>query len=89
MRCRDACPVKALGSAAYPGDLTDRDACSERSEELFRRHISPCGLCIRACPVGEDRELYRRTDPSLYDEGDPAHERLRRAWKHVQSYGGG
>jgi epoxyqueuosine reductase len=89
MRCRDVCPVNALGSGDYPGELTDKGACAARSGELNRRHISPCGLCIRACPVGNDRELYRRTDMDIYDEADPRYGPWHRAWKHVRSYGGG
>jgi len=89
MQCRDVCPVDALGSADYPEELTDKDACSGRSEELNRRHISPCGLCIRVCPVGKDRELYRRTDMDIYDEADSRFDSIHRAWKHVRSYGGG
>jgi epoxyqueuosine reductase len=89
MRCRDACPVDALGSADYPEDLTDKSACAARAEELGRRHISPCGFCIRVCPVGWDRELYHRTKMEIYDGEDPRYARYRRAWEHVRSYGGG
>ena len=89
MRCRDACPVHALGSDDYPRALTDKGACAARSEELARRFISPCGFCIRVCPVGRDRELYRRTDPAIYDEEDGRYTRYRRAWEHVRSYGDG
>jgi epoxyqueuosine reductase QueG len=89
LRCRDACPVHALGGGDYPGDLTDKGACAARSEELARRFVSPCGFCIRACPVGEDRVRFRRTAMAIYDEGEPLHDRLHRAWRHVRSYGGG
>ena len=89
MRCRDACPVDALGGGEYPEDLTDRGACAARSEELARKHVSPCGFCIRVCPVGGDRELYRRTAMEIYDEDDSRYRRYHRAWEHVRSYGGG
>ena len=89
MRCRDVCPVQALGSGDYPEDLTDKGACAGRSEELARRYISPCGFCIRVCPVGEDRDLYHRTDDRIYDEKDARYAPYRRAWDHVRSFGGG
>ncbi len=89
MRCRDACPADALGSGDYPECLTDKGACAARSEELARRYISPCGFCIRVCPVGMDRVLYRRTAMGIYDEEEPVYDRLHRAWRHVRSYGGG
>ncbi|MFP4546126.1 MAG: 4Fe-4S binding protein [Methanomassiliicoccales archaeon] len=84
LRCVDQCPVNALDERDYPEGITDVARCLERSEELRSRHISPCGLCIKVCPVGRDREHYHRP-PELYTEGD---EELERAWKHVRSYGG-
>jgi epoxyqueuosine reductase QueG len=89
MRCRDACPVHALGSGDYPGSLTDKGACASRSEDLARRFISPCGICIKMCPVGEDRKLFDRRKMEIYNEEDARYEGYHRAWEHVRSYGGG
>jgi epoxyqueuosine reductase len=89
MRCRDTCPVQALGGGDYPRDLTEKRACAFRSGDLAGRFISPCGFCIKVCPVGEDRELYRRSEMKIYDEGDSQYDRYHRAWRHVRSYGGG
>jgi epoxyqueuosine reductase QueG len=89
MRCRDICPVQALGSEDYPADLTKKEACAARSGELARRFVSPCGFCIKVCPVGRDRELYLRAALEIYDERDPQYGRYHRAWEHVRSYGGG
>jgi epoxyqueuosine reductase QueG len=89
MRCRDICPVDALGSGDYPEDLTDKGTCAARSEGLSRRFISPCGFCIKVCPVGEDRKLFHRTGMEIYDEGDTRYNRYHRAWEHVRSCGGG
>jgi len=88
MQCVDSCPVKALKGREYPEGLTDKKACATRSEALYKRYISPCGLCIRVCPIGEDRELYLRTDPGIYHEENKIYEQYHRAWKHVRSYGG-
>ena len=88
MRCVKACPVRALLAKDYPDGLTDKRACALRSEALFKRSISPCGLCIRVCPVGEDRKRYGRTDMAIYDEEDDRFSRYHQAWKHVQAYGG-
>lgn len=89
MRCVKACPVRALPGDDYPEGLTDKTLCAARSEALFKRSISPCGLCIRVCPVGTDREVHGHTDPSLYED-DPAgrFSTLHRAWEHVRAYGG-
>ncbi|CVK31745.1 protein of unknown function [Methanoculleus bourgensis] len=60
--------------------LTDKAACAANSADLARRHISPCGICITVCPVGEDRQHYA---PAGGEEP-----RYRRAREHVQRYGG-
>jgi len=47
----------------------------------------PFGICIKVCPVGEDRKLFGREDGSIYSSKDrfPAEHR---AWEHVRRYGG-
>jgi epoxyqueuosine reductase len=88
MRCVRACPVNALQEGDYPENLTNKTACAARSEALFKRSISPCGLCIKVCPVGNDRLRYQHTEPALYDETDERYDPYHRAWKHVRAYGG-
>ena len=87
MHCVAMCPVRALNNEKYPQGLTDKKACASHSAELNRRGISPCGICIKVCPVGEDRKLYRREDVSIYSRRDRFPEG-HSAWEHVRSYGG-
>ncbi len=88
MQCVNACPVNALPRSGYPAGLTDKRACAERSEELARRYIAPCGFCIKVCPIGQDRTLYGREDTGIYLEKEGEGGRLQRAWEHVRKYGG-
>jgi epoxyqueuosine reductase len=88
-RCARACPVHALDGEDYPQGLTDKKTCTGRSEALSKRYISPCGICIKVCPVGEDRKGFGREDMEIYDEGNPVFDRYHRGWNHVRSYGGG
>jgi epoxyqueuosine reductase QueG len=88
MRCVKACPVKAISGRDYPEDLINKNTCASRSEALAKRSISPCGLCIKVCPVGEDRKRYGRTDPAIYDETIEKYSRYHQAWAHVRRYGG-
>lgn len=89
MQCVRACPVHAIGGKDYPGGLTDKERCTSRSEALAKRSLSPCGLCIQACPVGTDRERFGRCDTAMYDEKDPRFRDFHRARKHVRSCGSG
>jgi epoxyqueuosine reductase len=86
MRCVDMCPVNALDEADYPYGLTNKETCASYSAKLSRQGISPCGICIKVCPVGEDRKLYDREDVSIYTESERFPE-YNSAWNHVRAYG--
>lgn len=88
-RCVEACPVHALGGEDYPAGLTDKKTCATRSEALSKQFMAPCGICIKVCPVGEDRIRFLREDPEMYDEKSTRFGQYHRAWKHIRSYGGG
>ena len=87
MRCVRACPVHAISGDEYPESLTDKKACATRSAALHQRYCSPCGICIKVCPVGTDRKFYGREDMGIYNEEDTTFDQQHRAWKHVRSYG--
>ena len=87
MRCVKMCPAQALDEKDYPDGLTDKKSCAEHSADLNRRGISPCGICIKVCPVGEDRKLFSREDISIYSHRDKFPQG-QQAWEHVRRYGG-
>lgn len=88
MRCMNVCPVKAISNINYPAGITDKLACATRSEALLKRFISPCGLCIKVCPVGEDRTRFNREGMDIYDKDKKEFDIYHAAWQHVRSYGG-
>jgi epoxyqueuosine reductase len=61
-----SCPSSALSTEDYPKGITDIRACTRPSASLNRRYAAPCGVCIKVCPVGEDRKWYRREDTEVY-----------------------
>lgn len=98
--CSAFCPAAALPvtkeelrSPAVTVAHYDRLACALWARELTRRGCYPCGICIKVCPVGEDRKLYgrekalthyRKELESLIDHvPDPLH----RAWMHIRRHG--
>ena len=87
MRCVELCPSRALAEGEYPEQLTEKSACATYSAHLNERYVSPCGICIKVCPVGEDRMHFGMEDPSVYEPGKTPR-LLERAWKHVRSHGG-
>lgn len=65
LACQRACPVGAFtGSAEDRFGSMDKHACMGNSRRLRAAFRNPCGFCIRTCPVGEDRKLFRRADRS-------------------------
>ena len=58
--CKKKCPAEAIGGGTYPDDIIDKDSCTDRTSVLSRKGISPCGICIQVCPVGEDRKGQRK-----------------------------
>jgi epoxyqueuosine reductase len=83
MRCAEHCPVGAIDGGDYPGHLIDKVKCTDHNASLGKRGISPCGNCIKVCPVGDDRALHGRTDMRIYE----ADGRFDGSWKHARSYG--
>ncbi len=86
MICVGSCPVQALAEDAYPQSITDKRACVAQSLKLYEQGISPCGICIKVCPVGKDRKLFHRSDISIYNRKERRSE-LQKAWEHARAYG--
>lgn len=89
-RCIDECPVNAIPplneSKKDIIQLTDKISCAKRSKRLREKYTSPCGICIKVCPIGEDRKMFSRENMDIYSS-KKRFEKYRDAWNHVRSYG--
>ncbi|MBI5013938.1 MAG: 4Fe-4S dicluster domain-containing protein [Deltaproteobacteria bacterium] len=99
--CATCCPVAALTipkerlRSEEPVVVADYDKrlCTERHKLLVKKRCYPCGICVKVCPVGDDRRLYgrenvlphylREADALARDPDDPSY----RAWTHVRRHG--
>ncbi len=90
-RCATECPVNAIKEVELTEESEEsplpmnKIACANRSKKLRKNYTSPCGICIKVCPVGRDRKLFNREDMSIYS--DKKNSPYRKAWDHVQKYG--
>lgn len=91
--CQKLCPSRAF-TAREDNIIAamDKVACARYHARLRDEHRYPCGICIKVCPVGQDRKLYNSTNIKLYlDEkatlennpDDPAYQ----GWVHVRRHG--
>lgn len=90
LSCTVQCPVKAIESRYPSGSrsppMINKIKCARRSKKLRKQYNSPCGICIKVCPVGDDREVFNREVTSIYTRKD-GFEQYHDAWEHVQRYG--
>lgn len=94
LACVKCCPVNAL-KAREDRLIADYDkkACAQHAEKLTQERRYPCGVCIKVCPIGEDRKLYgaRKSQKKYLQEretlrSDPDNPDYR-SWTHVRTHG--
>jgi len=86
LKCAKNCPA---GAIPLKGDFVppiDKRECAVRSAELRDKFRSPCGICIKVCPVGKDRELFKRKNMAIYTN-NKKFEKYHNGWEHVRKYG--
>jgi epoxyqueuosine reductase QueG len=73
--CKKICPANAFGEGGIV-------ACAEYEKSLAGDFRNPCAACLKVCPIGADRVLYKSNDITKYfNEGEC------KAWTHIRSYG--
>ncbi|HPC03393.1 MAG TPA: 4Fe-4S double cluster binding domain-containing protein [Syntrophales bacterium] len=99
--CFDLCPVSALVMSRQ--ELKDKGKvlahydgkrCALWAKALSAKGCYPCGICVKVCPVGEDRVLYGREKTASHYRKELAgifsgsDDPLYRAWTVIRHYGG-
>jgi epoxyqueuosine reductase len=64
LRCKTSCPTSVFTTKDELIADMDRHKCAEYHEQLKSEYRYPCGVCIKVCPIGEDRKLYGETSVS-------------------------
>jgi len=91
--CQKLCPSQAFTTQEKNVVANmDKVACARYHAELKNENRYPCGICIKVCHVGKDRELYNSTNIKLYLEEkeaiqkDPDDIRYQ-GWVHCRTHG--
>ena len=91
--CQRLCPTQAFTTREDQIVASmNKDACARHHAVLRQEHRYPCGVCVKVCPVGEDRKIFNSTDTGLYlqekesiqsNPEDPKYKR----WVHIRRHG--
>lgn len=86
LMCAKCCPTQAfdIDEDAKIGSM-NKIKCAEYHAQLREGYRFPCGVCIKVCPIGKDRELYE-SNIAKYLSTDRESQEYH-AWKHCQRYG--
>ncbi|MFC2034384.1 epoxyqueuosine reductase, partial [Chloroflexota bacterium] len=92
--CAECCPVNAI-IPREDSIIADYDgkACTGEAARLTEKRIYPCGICIKVCPIGDDRKLYKQSgitkkylkEKDILSNNSDASDY--RAWNHIRRYG--
>ena len=92
--CSACCPANAITPVkGQVKGLFDEEGCLKIHIDLVKKRSFPCGICIKVCPVGEDRTLYKSMDSgNKYRDEKSVLEKNRRdsgysSWEHIRKYG--
>lgn len=56
--CKKSCPTLAFTTKDELIADMDKYKCASYHSELKSEYRYPCGVCIKVCPIGEDKKLY-------------------------------
>jgi epoxyqueuosine reductase len=91
--CQKLCPTQAFTTRDDAIiAVMDKSACARHHAQLRGEHRYPCGVCVKVCPVGEDRKVFNSTNIHLYLEekeaiaANPDDPRYKR-WVHIRRHG--
>jgi epoxyqueuosine reductase QueG len=85
--CSRFCPTGAFEPGGKgPIARMDKRACARYHARLREAYRFPCGVCIKVCPVGKDRDLYKSANPAKY-LAQRQDDQEQQALEHFRRYG--
>lgn len=58
LQCKNSCPTSAFTTKNELIADMDKIKCAKYHERLKSDYTYPCGVCIKVCPIGDDKKLY-------------------------------
>lgn len=89
--CRKCCPTSAFTTTEHLIADMDKTKCAVYHEKLKKDYHYPCGVCIKVCPIGNDRILYGKSTRKYLKEKEILSQDPNNAeysgWIHCRSFG--
>jgi len=89
--CERCCPTHAFYNIGKPIAYMDKHRCARYHKRLREHYRYPCGVCIKVCPVGNDRKLYGVNTNKYLNERQALKENPQDPkyadWQHIRDYG--
>jgi len=89
--CAKCCPTNAFYDIGKPIAYMNKYKCARYHEKLREKYRYPCGVCIKVCPVGEDRKLFGNTTKKYLNEKNALKKDPRDPnyadWTHIRDFG--
>jgi epoxyqueuosine reductase len=89
--CQRCCPTAAFTTQKSLIAKMNKKRCAEYHYQLKKEWHYPCGVCIKVCPIGNDRKLYGMTTKKYLNEIGVLSENKNadeyQSWVHLRSFG--
>lgn len=89
--CQKCCPTSAFTTVDTLISDMDKRKCAEYHEQLKKDYHYPCGVCIKVCPIGEDRKLYGQNTKKYMNEiselSNDENAQEYSSWIHCRNFG--
>jgi epoxyqueuosine reductase QueG len=89
--CQKCCPTASFADTGQPVAAMDKHKCALYHKELKEQYRYPCGVCIKVCPVGADRERYGTNTRKYLHEKEALstnpQDQAYADWIHIRTFG--
>jgi epoxyqueuosine reductase QueG len=89
--CQKCCPTEAFTTTRHLIADMDKHRCALYHEQLKRAYRYPCGVCIKVCPIGNDRKLYGMSKTKYLNEKQTLNQNPEAQeysnWVHIRNFG--
>ncbi|AGK95951.1 epoxyqueuosine reductase [Clostridium pasteurianum] len=89
--CRKCCPTSSFETTENLVADMNKTRCAEYHAKLKSAYCYPCGVCIKVCPIGDDRKIYGYDSKKYLNERKALEKNINdpeyAGWVHCRDHG--